>query len=103
MRVAVNPSTVIHRQSRAKLRNLLAYAGFRLGVTQMIEHIAYERCRELRIALIEATRGECRRADADAARHEWRLWIVRHRVLVHGDMRAAERGVCVLARDAFVN
>ena len=49
-------------------------------------------------------RTRCRRADADTARHHGRTWIVRHRVLVDGEVRRTERGVgIVLPSHAIVH
>ena len=55
------------------------------------------------LGFLEATRGDRRRADAQAGGHERRSRIVRHRVLVDRDVRAPERGFRVLAGDVLAD
>ena len=51
------------------------------------------------LGLPKAARSHGRRADADAARHEGFLGIVRYRILVDGDVRPAERVLALGERE----
>src|SRR2546429_9287965 len=53
------------------------------------------------LGLPKAARSHGRRADADAARHEGLLGIVRYRILVDRDVRPAERVLGVAAGDVL--
>ena len=60
-----------------------------------LEHVAHQVREQLGFELLHAARRHRRRADADAARDERLLRVVRHRVLVDRDVRLAERGLGV--------
>ena len=51
------------------------------------------------LRLTKAARGNRRRADSNAARHEGRLSLLRHGVLVHRDRRPAERRFAQFCQD----
>ena len=55
------------------------------------------------LGLAEAAGGDRRRADAQAAGDKRRARIVRHRVLVDGDVGAAQRRIGRLAGDALLD
>lgn len=69
----------------------------------MVEKIANPAGQRRHLANAEAPRGNRGRADANSARDERRLRIVRHRILVHCDVRGTQRGFGVLVRDALVD
>src|SRR5215469_9928248 len=65
-----------------------------IDVVKDVAHPASElRC----ILFLEASSRYCRRANADPAGNKRGLWVVRHGVLVHGDMRCTQCGICRLS------
>src|SRR5260370_16910946 len=95
--MAFSLESSVYGQAGAQCGDLFADTFLYSGVPQVVEHIAHERGRLHSIGLVETTGCDRRRSDPDAARHERRLRIVWHRVLIDRDVGTAQRRICVLA------
>src|SRR5712664_3566192 len=90
----------VHGKCIAELLRLLAHAGKQALVRRGLKDVGNHVRDHARFNRAESARGERRGADAHAARDGGLFRVVRDRVLVDGDMRAAERRLGVLAGDA---
>src|SRR4029079_15665539 len=77
----------IHREACAQRLGLAAHALHGGCVPDMVEKIANPAGQRRHRGSADAPRGSRGRADANSARDERRLRIVRHRILVHCDVR----------------
>src|SRR5512141_49592 len=77
----------VNRVFPALRRHLVAHSGDDFVVARRVQHIADPIGQVDTIGLLIATRGHRRRTDTQARRDERFLRIVRHCVLVHGDVR----------------
>src|SRR5262245_33565052 len=75
----------------------IAHAPDRGVVAHRVEDVGDQAADLARLVETEAARRDGGRPDPEAARHEWRARVVRHGILVHRDVRMAERRVGVLA------
>src|SRR6266853_2025011 len=91
----------VYREAAAQFGHFHRHALDDFIVVRSVKNVRDELAEMRGFGLPTAARSHGRRADADAARHERLLGIVRYRVLVDRDVRPAERVLGVAARDVL--
>ena len=71
---------------------MLGHVGLDVGVAEVVEDVADPAGQFDALRHLETTGGHRRGADAQARGHERRLRVIRHRVLVDGDVGATQGG-----------
>src|SRR4051812_8260935 len=91
----------IHRKLSAQPLHFAAHSRDYAFVAVRFEHVAHEVREKLGFELLHAASRHRGRTDADAARDERLLRVVRHRVLVDGDVRFAKRAFGLAPRQVL--
>src|SRR5690606_41676353 len=94
-------ASYVHRVFSAQVEDLSAHALQQHFVFEVFEDVADPAGNLARLLDTEAAGGDRRRAETQAAGNEWRARVVRHGVLVHGDVRIAESGIGILTGDVL--
>src|SRR5580658_7548366 len=96
----IAPAPLVERETRGEFGDFGAHALFALCVAQMLQDFGDPLRDRLHLGLAHAARGDGGSAHANSAgHHRWRR-IEWDRIFVHGDSRAIERRLRVLALDA---